>query len=78
MMRRIEAEERLAAIDDGAIAAGNVRRPEAMRATGELRRAAHGGARPKPAKAPPGALAAMGIAVVSAPSSPAEKAPSDG
>lgn len=77
MMRRIEAEERLAAIRDRAAAAGTLPRGEGMRHFRELQRTAQAAGGGRAAKATPAALAGMGIGVRTV-SAPAEKAPSDG
>ena len=77
MMRRIEADERLAAITDGAAAAGALAPADARQHIDRLRRARDGSAR-QAAKANPAALAAMGIAVVSDPSEASDGVLSDG
>lgn len=77
-MRAIEAEERLAAIVDGAMAAGNMERFEGIRHRRRLEQAMHGGARARAAKGNPAAIAAMGITVITPISKPAEKAVNDG
>lgn len=68
MMRRIEAEERLAALGDRAIASGAADKHDARRIIRRLEAAARG-ERVRAAKASPATLAGMGIAVVTAPPS---------
>lgn len=62
-MRRIEAEERLAAVTDRAAAAGNLPRGDGPRHIGQLKRAARGGEAARPARASTATLAGMGIGV---------------
>ena len=69
MMGRIEAGERLAAINDRAIAAGNLQPGDAGRILRRLEDQARG-ARSRVAKATPGMLAGMGIGMVSVPPTP--------
>jgi len=76
MMPRINAGERLEAITDGAIAAGNVASHDASRIRRHLEDVARGERR-KAAKANPAALARMGIAV-RGPSAPSQKAANHG
>ncbi len=77
MMARIEAGERLASINDAAIAAGNMRQEAADQLIRRLEDAARE-TRRRAARATPAVLAAMGIGTVNPePSAPAEKAPSD-
>lgn len=78
MMPRIDAGERLAAITDAAIAAGNYEKQVSRRIVSRLERAAQGGRRAKVAKAQPDALAAMGVGVVIEPSKAAKPGLSDG
>ena len=78
MMRRIEAEERLAAINDRAAAAGNMQPHDRRKLLGRLERKARGGGRPAAMKARPEVIASMGIAVRIPLSEPAEKVLSDG
>lgn len=76
MLPRLQAEERLNAITDGAISAGSMPRDEQTDVIERLRKAA-AIERAKPAKANIAGLAAMGIAV-SGLSPPAEDGLSDG
>lgn len=76
MMPRINAGERLGAITDGAIAAGNVDNHDASRIRRQLEEVAQA-ERQKVPKANSAALAGMGIAV-RGPSAPSQKAEEDG
>mgnify|MGYP001216092252 CR=1 FL=1 len=78
MLPRLEAEERLAAINDGAVAAATVAKHDRRRMVDRLERATRAGQRVPPAKANPAVLARMGIAAVSAPSPGSQKVESDG
>lgn len=78
MLPRLEAEERLASINDAALAAGRLKRQEARTMIRRLERAAHGARRRKAARpADPAVLARMGIAVRGV-SAASEGAPGDG
>lgn len=72
MMTRIEGGERLAAIGDAAMAAGNLKPEESQRLHSRLREMASG-SRERATPASPAALAAMGIGIRPAPSTPSEK-----
>jgi len=74
MMPQIEAGERLAAIGDAAMAAGNLDRGDARRLARRLEDAAGGRSR-KVEKVTPAVLAGMGIGVAS---SASKRALSDG
>src|SRR5690606_22209279 len=63
MMRRIEAEERLAAIADRAAAAATMPQADRTRHAGRLKRAASGAEQARPARASAATLAGMGIGV---------------
>ncbi len=82
MLSRLQAEERLAGLNDAAVAAGRVDQFDAARHLEGLESAARGAGRSAPARASAGQLAGMGIGLVSVPandvSEPAEKALSDG
>jgi hypothetical protein len=78
MLPRLDAEETLSAINAQGLAYGSLPRQEARRMKDRLERAARGGRRLKAAKASPGKLAAMGIGVVSAPSTASQEGISDG
>ena len=77
MMGRIEAGERLAAINDRSVASGFVEPHDRRRHLGRLERRAQG-VSARAAKASPAVLAGMGIGVVSVPSGAPKKAVSDG
>ena len=70
MMVQIEAGERLAAINDAAVATGNVEQHVTRRMIGRLERAARGSPGKRAAVPQPQTLAGMGIGVrmVAAPS----------
>lgn len=72
MMPGLQAEERLAGINDAAAAGGNMRTFDRQRFMRELERAARGGGKRAPAKASPAALAAMGIGVSTVAGTPGE------
>lgn len=80
MMARIEAGERLAAISDGALAAGNVHKFDARRAIRRLEEAQRGGQR-KASKVTPAMLGGMGIGLRQAqperPYPPSSKGPEE-
>jgi hypothetical protein len=76
MLPRLQAEERLNAITDGAVAAGSMDRREQTEVVAALQRDA-GVKRARPPKANVATLAAMGIAV-SGPSETEERPQSDG
>lgn len=71
MMRRLQAEEQLMAVNAAALGSGSVKEADARRALDGLERAANGGKR-RVAKATPHILAAMGIAVIEQPARQAE------
>ena len=77
MLPQIEAGERLAAIGDRALAAGNMRPADAARVKRRLEDNRRGG-RQRAAKATPAVLRGMGIGIASALSTAAEKAQNDG
>lgn len=70
MMPQLQAQERLARINDAAAGAGNMRPFERQRFVGALERQARGTRRQRAAKATPAALAAMGIGHSTAPETP--------
>lgn len=75
MLPRLQAEERLGAIDVALLAAGGFEKHDATRLIDGLRRQASGAERPRAQKASGQQLAAMGIAVKVV---PAAGTPSDG
>lgn len=75
MLPRLQAEERLAAIDVALLAAGGFAQHDADRLMDGLRRQASGEEQPRPQKADQRQLAGMGIGVKIVAST---KAPSDG
>ena len=77
MLPRLEAEERLVSINDGAAAAGRLKREDTRRMISRLERAALGSTKVKAIKPTAADLAAIGVAV-SVPPTPAAKVPSDG
>jgi hypothetical protein len=77
MMPRIEAGERLAAINDRAAAAGNLKQAVSDRLMRRLEEARDGVGR-QTAKATPAVLAGMGIAAVNAPLGASGRGLSDG
>lgn len=74
MLPRLQAEEQLAAVRTAALGAGTYPAEDRDRVLQALDERAAGGARPRPRKARPRDLAAMGIGVISA---PAEKGVND-
>lgn len=74
MMPRLEAEQRLAAINDIAVGTGTLREQQQREVIRRLARAAKGGQRPRAAKASVATLAQMGIGVSTVP----KKAESNG
>ncbi len=75
MLPRLEAEERLTAIDDVAIGGGRLEPRQMRRAIQQLERARRGGRHARAPRATPMALGGMGIGLVSPPS---EEVLSDG
>ena len=78
MLPRLQAEEQLAQLVGRQLAAGACDPLDAGRIVEGWRAAAAGEASRRPAGATPAALAAMGIAVVTVPSEPPQKAVNDG
>ncbi|MBB5987435.1 hypothetical protein [Sphingobium lignivorans] len=78
MLPRLDAEERLAAINDRSIAAGAMEPVKARRMIRRLEQAARGGAPRRAPRATPAVLEAMGVPVREVPSEGSQKALSDG
>lgn len=82
MLRRIEAEERLAAITDGATAAATMQETARTKHVARLERAASGAPGAKPVRASVASLAGMGVGLrieePAAPSAANERAVNDG
>lgn len=77
MLPRLQAEERLNAINDRAVASGAAKKHDARQMIQRLEKAARP-RRGKAAKANPATLAGMGIGVVGSPSEPSQEPVNDG